>query len=194
MKIVGKRMYKDYYDYLQGIYGIDSTVVFDRTSKQNFFQPKDVLAISTPIPVVIAICDIIYIVYVYNGVAYPGEEIKSILKEGRKYFYGQYYYFNDKIFSISLLEKTHKKPTNINTKSGKPALILKGFGYTSEENIKTDNFRMSDFGIQKMVSAHDMYVMINNFLSKEKEITDNRTNKEKILTNGFNYKTSFRNM
>lgn len=61
-----------------------------------------------------------------------------------------------------------------------------------ETHIK--EIRLSDFGIQKIITAEEMWLRINNFLLREKKLPDNQTNREKILSAGFDLKTSFRKL
>jgi hypothetical protein len=194
MRIISK--YKDFYDYLQGIYGIDPKIVYDRRwENESMFTLDDVYCNGDePQSVLFSICDIYYVVYVYKNVVYVGDEIKSILEEIID-DNNIYYYLNDKYISLSELVY-HLKSNNINTTINCPSVIINGTGKYKDvsRNIKSHTFRMSDFGINRIVSPHDMYVMISNFLSKENDVIDNRTNVEKIESNGFDKKVSFRNM
>jgi hypothetical protein len=201
MKIISN--FKDFYDYLQGIYGIDPKVVYERICmtqnsyskdakwlKAGLYRP-DCMTIGNHDKVEfapIAICGRIYCVYIYNKKFYFGdnyealEKLKSkIQKDNRSIYFDNLYY-----------AKYHLKPTDINEKENCPVCLLShswsGF-HASAKNV-----RLSDFGIGQIISPNDMYIMISNFISREKVIIDKRTDVEKLTSKGFDKKTSFRKM
>ena len=45
-----------------------------------------------------------------------------------------------------------------------------------------------------MLPPHDIYMMLCEWLGKEKEIIDKRNDEEKLLSAGFDKKISFRNV
>lgn len=91
MKIISK--HKDYYDYLQGIYGIDEMMVYDRRT-DNLVRHQDIIISDSPIngpslnEVVFAICNKTWTLYEYKGVVYhtPEELVKLhklLIKDGK---------------------------------------------------------------------------------------------------------------
>ena len=66
--------------------------------------------------------------------------------------------------------------------------------YRSTFEIMALNVKLSDFGIGQIISPHDIYIAISNFLSREKPVIDKRTDIQKIVGKGFDKKTSFRNV
>lgn len=202
MKIISK--FKDYYDYLQGVYGVDEKVVFDRRFKnEEFYRPDWVLFpghVLRPFEkYTFAICGTLYEVYYWDGKLYFGEQFEMIPGiEKHKNFYfkakGYYYTFNGaRIDSIY-----HGEKTVINKDLNIPICLLTPASF-SEFNydgwkIKATNFRLTDFGFSKFIPAKEMYIMLSTFLSKEPETKNKQTDKEKIISHGFDYKKSFRKM
>lgn len=208
MKIISK--HKDFYDYLQGNYGIDNTVVYNRNWKDTvmykpyylmpfeLYQPK-------PVQYTIAICGVVYIVYIWDKKFYFGEDIKLLLNSKKTKYDrdNKDWYFNTLPFETRSLPY-HLCKTKINEIEKEPILLLKNEFYSSwsimnkkdPEHVKWEviarNIRLIDFGIPQVLSAHDIYIQISNFLSKEKVIVDKRTDKEKIISHGMDTKTSFR--
>jgi hypothetical protein len=72
-------------------------------------------------------------------------------------------------------------------------LLVRGSRHSNDEVI-AKNVRLSDFGLGQIVSPHDIYIAISNFISREKPVIDNRTDVQKIVGKGFDKKTSFRNV
>ncbi len=208
MKIISN--YKDYYDHLQGIYGIDEKIVYERVCKRLRFHtdkknPNGKL-ISENIPL-----------YKPEHIYMPphlrdSQDKKNIVTEFQLAICGKYvigftfkgkYYFGDEGI-INLRKETdnaniqwsiannyihaHLSDTANNDKYQSPVVLLKYDFYI--ENVS--NVRLSDFGIPQVFSAHDIYIMLSNWLTREKAIVDNRTNTQKIVGHGFDNKTSFR--
>jgi len=213
MKIISN--FKDYYDYLQGVYGIDEKVVYERLckawlgdwniakskyenlgwKKQPLYRPNHLefpyetdfepsVGVSVAKPKLekhkLAICGTIYVVWVYCGKYYIGEAGKKILEdagikiEERQYLSGQ-------------RETIDGRKTDENEKENCPVILLSDLEQASILNI-----RLTDFGINQVISPHDMYMMISNFITREKPVVDTRTNVQKIEGKGFDKKTSFR--
>lgn len=207
MKIISN--FKDYYDYLQGIYGVDEKIVYERIHQYSNINGEWIKnPIHKPSPYsnyekyYVAICDVIYAVYIIDGNFYFGLNYYSYKEGEYDYFTKNMNLSNLKSFTDDLNRNTshgtkknfyHLKITNLNSINNCPVLLVnKDWGsgfYASNKNIK-----LSDFGVNQIISPNDMYLKISQFLSKEKEIKDSRTNKEKIVGNGFDLKTSFRNI
>ena len=62
---------------------------------------------------------------------------------------------------------------------------------------QTDDFAkfpvLSDYQVHKVFTAQEMWIMLTEWLGREKVIPNKQTDKEKILSNGFDLKSSFRN-
>ncbi len=209
MKIISN--YKDFYDFLIGQYGIDPKVVYERVcmtkngydkdtkwSKTGLYKPSYITAPSeqeispyyqpsSPVEFApIAICGRIYCVYIYNKKFYFGdnyEALEKIKSKIQKTYRG--------VYNTNLgYSEYHLRPTDINEKENCPVCLLAwGWGgfYATVKNV-----RLSDFGIGQVISPNDAYIMISNFISREKVIVDKRTDIQKIESHGFDKKISFR--
>lgn len=201
MKIISK--YKDYYDYLIGIRGVDPKVVLDRREgfavKVDELKPyfKDKFVV-----VRLAICG-----KVYTGMRrwkkwFWGEARMPYLEEKKSWWRGEVQYFikdneNDSI-------KLEPQPTDLNDKHECPILLLgvstRKYNYNYhriDHSYKVEKYpKLSDLGIQQIYSPEDIFNDIYNWISKrnEKEIVDNRTDAERIQNAGFDKVTSFRNI
>lgn len=192
MKILSK--YKDYYDYLSGIYGEDPKIVLDRRqfTKKEFSRPEKIT---------LYICGWIYEGYFYKDKFYWGDNLKLL---------GKYYdKSNDKNYDFRFLRETkpfveitnpdyrygevrvhvskYKDNEFINLKENSPIII---------QSLRNDYSKfpiLKDLGISSVLPAQELYLMLTEWLSPKENTIDNRTNKEKILTNGFDLQTSFRN-
>jgi hypothetical protein len=216
MKILSP--YKDYYDYLQGVYGIDEKIVYERTcyasinskgewQKTGLYKPMYLSVQGYEYEVaLLAICGTLYRVYIINGKFYFGLN-KGDFKEGKyahitrllpKDKYNQFtsdlhdnssYYRDGDITK----DKYHLTKTDLNEKNDCPVLLVKQY-YGSKIGVEAKNIKLSDFGIGQIISPHDIYITISNFLSREKPIVDKRTDIQKIVGKGFDKKISFRNV
>lgn len=197
MHILSK--YKDYYDYLTGIYGEDPLIVLDRT-KWNSLPYK---------PYSSSIFHLFIGGYLIEGYwngekFYWGENLKQF-EDKRKYrsaYLGEHY-SNPNVHKediILLDDKNLRYPTClirpvldnqlINEKEGCPILMKWNYdGYLHYPIL-------SEFNLASFIPAEQMYRMIYDWLSlqrtKAEDRPDNRTNIEKIQTNGFDKQISFR--
>ncbi len=223
MKIISN--FKDYFDYLQGVYGVDEKVIYERTpyskvdSKGNWiktpvFKPsyKDNENISKRNTKreahIIAICGVMYHVFILNrGKSFYFGLNSKEYKEGKykhitsKLDKETFKWFEEEIYSVSgshgfgyhgigKENKFHLKETDLNEKENCPVLLLSS--NRSKLSVVAKNIKLSDFGISQIISPHDVYVMISNFLSREVPVVDKRTDIQKIVGKGFDKKTSFR--
>ena len=189
MKILSK--HKDYYDYLQGYYGIDSKIVLDRTVYDN---TSNVIKSET-FPIVLYICGKVYQALWFKDCdkyCY-GEELGEKLIEKNLLAKNAYFFDNedkenywrlkssDKILKNPIIDKENKN------KELNCPILLYGLGKFYKFPI------LSNFDFQKYVDAHTMWVMLYEWLEKQNEFeipeVDNKT---KIINNGFDLKTSFR--
>lgn len=210
--------YKDFYDYLQGVYGIDKKIVYERVcyasinnkgewQKTGLYKPMYVVSEECKYEVaVLAICGTLYRVYIINKKFYFGLNeldfkegkyshiIKMLPKDKFTEFTGDLYYnsayWND---GDKSKDRHHLTSTDLNEKHNCPVLLIRKNRHSSDEVI-AKNVRLSDFGLGQIVSPHDIYIAISNFISREKPVLDNRTDLQKIVGKGFDKKTSFRNV
>lgn len=209
MVIISK--YKDFYDYLQGIYGRDEKIVYERHPKgtDGLFVPDYIKSPGTEFDWdsmgnkrvffnKLHICGKIYCVHYYDGNFYFGDTL---------YINDEFYHHGGEALKDMTPEKwearqkrgwgidkeNHLKDTVENIKNNCP--VLQEINSYGKSKIEFNfNVRLTDFGINKIISPHDIYINISNFLSRVEEVEDKRTNKEKIISNGFDTKISFRNM
>lgn len=200
MKIILK--YKDYYDYLQGVYGRDDILTFDRRSKEELIKPelwdyanKD----KEPITYKFAICNQLYIIKSYKDKLYytleERRELEAIqLKENDHNVsfqwdrgYGNDYIMEQKHWDI---ENCY---TNKNIEQRYPILLELVKGHKKEPWAR--NIILKDFDFPKYVTAHDMFVNISAFMGylvDNPPIPNNQTDIEKVVSHGFDKKKSFR--
>lgn len=198
MKIIGK--IKDYYDYLQGIYGVDSKLILDRP---DFEYLKEIPFDNTGERLVFHICDRAYECLYLNGKFLYGAEIKAVCAETDNYWkrQGRNYVFtkdNGPIWSQKTLWFNLESdiPSEVNIKENCP-IIRQHIDSESTHAFTSRDYNkfpiLSQYDFQKAVKPEDMWIMLSNWLSKPVELKDTMTNKEKILSHGFDIKHSFRN-
>ncbi len=198
MKIISN--YKDYYDYLAGVQGIDEKIVYERIQvakkynsswvKGGIYKPLHLDIPETENErVIIAICGTVYTVLYDNGNYFFGSEIEAHIAQKKKTMFGM------DLREAAQLAAIHQNPTKLNNKYQCPVLRCH-YSYTNEEGLEADllNIRLSDWRIGKILPDEEIWLQISQFLSKEKPIIDSRTDKEKIEGHGFDYKKSFRKM
>lgn len=201
MKIISK--HKDYYDYLQGIYGIDEKLVLDRasftpmTNVQYRFNNLD--------KVEIILCDFIIEGIFYDDEFLYGKELESFdLHSKRKNIYrydNKFYYIDDNSKRDLKILKEPFKIDSINSPNTKlecPILINK-HPYNDDNDDVNDNKYLKfpilkEYNLYKVFSPEQIFLMLSEWLGREKIIINNQTDKDKILASGFDLKTSFRKM
>lgn len=218
MKILSK--YKDYYDYLTGIYGEDPLIVLDR---RNYKQPDWTFnhrhgyinePISTKYTLFIGgwLVDFIH----YDNQFYYGEDVLNIpdLKLKENYYLG----FNKNIYSNELRNdfwifhqdgnsnplKIFKKPIKIDFNVNFLeiiALIKFDYNYKLEKYdciVTYPYLKLSDIQLNKFISAETIYQWIYNYISEQnlqkEQHQDLRTDIQKLEGKGFDKKISFRNI
>lgn len=195
MKIISK--YKDYYDYLQGIYGIDEKLVLDRSS---FTPITNVQYLFNNLgKVQIILCDFIIEGIFYDDEFLYGKELEpfDLHSKGKDiYRYDEKYYYIDDNSKCDL--KILKEPFKIdsinspNTKLNCPILInIHPYG-NNPEYLKFPILK--EYNLHKVFLPEQIFLMLSEWLGREKVIINNQTDKDKILAFGFDLKTSFRKM
>jgi hypothetical protein len=182
MKIISK--FKDYYDYLQGIYGVDNYKVYKRDEiiKESDFELMfDEKIKNQHFFYSFAINNKIYVMVKTSKGFYPLTE--QLLKNLD---------YNDWRLR-SVLD--YKRSTDLNQKYGKPIIVGEGI-YCSNKDWKVDRDPfMKSFSFHKMLSAKELYVEVETFMGWIKDnppIQNKQTDAEKIVSNGFDSKISFR--
>lgn len=198
MKIISKRGQKDYYDYLAGQYGIDEKLVLDRTEFTPMPYSPDHLSVVT-----FYICGWVYQGIYWNpdntkGRFIYGKEIEpyTIDQSRDKYKWwtnpDQYYiikHTNPRLRSVNVLREPRKlqSPTP-NDKLNCPILI-------AVRDEVYDKFPvLSEYDFHKVLSPHDIWIMLSEWLGREIPTEDKRTDQEKVKSSGFDLKSSFRNI
>jgi len=202
MKIISK--FKDYYDYLQGIYGVDLKIVYNR----KMVIHKDLKLIKFPL--VLSICNTLYVVYKYNDKLYYGDDILKMMEEnniseinidenkininGIKYLNALHGYsdinLNDINKPISIYYSNIDLCQKYNRLITKTNIYLRDYNL----NLLVENPNLSDMKLNNVISANDMFLNLSKILTVkdvENIVVDDKT---KIVSNGFDLKTSFRNV
>ena len=188
MKIISK--YKDYYDYLQGIWGVDEKKVLNRTEMNNY-QPS--IALSKDIELFyIWFCDY-KIDVIYDGEYHITKDDKIKFCDYYKYrneyhIKREYnYYSRHRIITIDL------EPIKFDASKSKntiecPILIEKLNGDIIKFPL------LSNFKFVKIFDAETAYLMLESYISLEPIVINNQSDIEKVISNGFDVKESFRNI
>lgn len=213
MKIISG--YKDYYDYLVGIYGEDEKLVYDR----RVFKPHRItdlfLSLETGTRLLtFAINGRLHrIVYYKDRFFYTPEELvelRALYEKNEKTNKRRYSYYLDNhgfhstgFSSLKRAQEFFADPkntkTDVNMKLRQPVLLtyhtLTSEGFIDEKKIKWVVPILSEFPITKYLPAEEVYKEISEllgWLNDHPEIPNTQTNNEKIVTHGFDPKVSFR--
>lgn len=206
MLIISK--YKDYYDYLATEFGVDEKLVLDRRS-ENYS-----LTYSSPTKVHLFIADIHYQGLWLNDKFYWSNSLLQFGKfckaSSKRHSWESDEVLEDRILLDSKYNSnlSRHKYIAINPRVDKlkrNSIQNKAILYTTKDlyyfNEKQqleldyiDYPKLSDLNIPNIISSKDMWITLSNWLSKQldKQITNNQTDKEKIITHGFDIKKSFR--
>lgn len=205
MKIISK--FKDYYDYLQGVYGIDEKLILDRTKfvNKSHYAENGVVRFF--------ICGLVVEGLFRDGKFWYGKELEQF---SQKQYHnwgnsGNYYYVpankahpiyggsDSKVLMSPMKFKdwmsiqqpvSYKNKTEVvcpNDKLNCPIIVTTCYGDGYDLNPI-----LSEYQIRKVFSPQEIWFMLTEWLGREKQIKEMRTDKEKILSNGFDLKTSFR--
>jgi len=185
MKLISN--FKDYYDFIIAKYGIDEKCIYIRNNKYNphfELEPLEYKAFR------IHFCNVTYFGHYYKGKFYYGKDAENYIPRilgkndaGMKVYRGQTMDPLGRDTNDPLYKGT--KYENLNEKLNCPVILN---GEQGELNV-----RLADFGFSKVVNPENAFIKISNFLMREKEIINTQTNKEKIVSHGFDLKSSFRN-
>jgi hypothetical protein len=200
MRIISK--YKDYYDYLTGIYGEDPKLVLDRrVSEQHMFWP------SFPEKIVLHICDKIVEGFWDSESFYFGETLGKFGKINTENKLDWFERSSDKVFvpyvgvhfkstygSGTELRKINVETTDDlqkrNTKLGCPILF---------NGEKFEKFPiLGKMNVGSVLPPEVIYKMLVDWLSARNSAFENRpdtrSDVDKLISRGFDKKESFRKM
>lgn len=213
MKIISK--FKDYYDYFQGIYGTDPLLILDRTEfyrTPSSYLPETLRYKSNDDKFELVrfwVCDYLVEGCFNNGRFLYGKDLEkfSVNSSWGERNFPDYYHIPDKysnnrtfkvlkspvLFIDRPIEEVYFKEWKVercpNTIMNCPILIQP----TLYNSAHFEKFPiLADYDFHKVFTAFQLWTMLTEWLGREKNITDNRTNKERILSNGFDLQTSFR--
>jgi len=188
MRIISK--YKDYYDYLSGIYGIDNKLILDRRTNTNSPYLSDIGV--NRLYIAGYIVEFLYIKHKF----YYGESLKQFYKSKRNYLTSKHWKRDyDKSIYITqginkwIYTEPIKDKDNINIKEDCPILIDTIFGLKKYPILS--KFNLASFIVPKVI-----YRWLEEYLSaritdKETHL-DTRNDINKLQDKGFNKKYSFR--
>jgi hypothetical protein len=192
MKIIGK---KDYYDYLAGIWGIDEKLVFDRCKTDNptygggvycfFICGKGIDGWFDDVEKRFYFLDDVLIKFPKktsrwrNPIDYSPNSISIPTVNGR---FGEH-------MNLKIVEDKKK----INEKFNCPIVCCRYSALNYEPSYHKFPL-LSQTGIAKVLPPEDIYLMLVEWVGREKVIVDNRGDADKILSAGFDLKSSFRNI
>jgi hypothetical protein len=186
MKIITKN--RDYYDPMIAVYGRDEKIVYDRRGneeisvghKTNYYHSKD--RPDCWDCRVFSICGEYFPVVVKNyGEEYrwlPEQMPKSIEISRKDY---------TELNAIHCFKKYYGKKSDLNTKHQQPVLLQHRSGISIPI--------LAEWNFPKMIPADEMYNKIYTWLCwsiDNPPIPNNQTDKEKVVSHGFDVKKSFR--
>lgn len=197
MKILTK--YKDYYDYLTGIYGVDPKLILDR--REGYSNPINIYQheIDKEYKITLVICGRRIEGYRYQNKIYYGQDLIQFKNaenskwDGIKY---NYITIRKENYSRHYNTKLALEPIEgfdiINKQYNCPILIEKGIN-NYEKFPKLEELNLASF-----IPAEQLYQWISQWLAQQiddqQNIKTNLTDVEKLENKGFNKITSFRNI
>ena len=199
MKLISN--YKDYYDFIQGLHGIDPLITYERhfqsiNSVHNSVKGKWEKISLNHQPKLnhldtyfFAICGQLYFVANINEAFYFGNDAYIELKKIKGDVTSIRMLFDTDLRHFERLSKRHLEATSINDNENCPILII-----NSKNQAIVKNPRLSDFNFHKIIDPQTLFISIAQFLTRQAVIEDKRSDVEKLQAFGFDKITSFRNM
>ncbi len=184
--------YKDFYDFLSGVWGADPKLILDRRkhSQPDLSHIKD---------------------NEYGSLYICGDKYDFAYKNGQfLYLSDLEKYYKPAITWFGRLDNDACKKVTItnNNSNGIQHSICSEITIDKQEYNKANNCpiilelngnqslflfpKLSDLQFNKVMAPEEIYIKLSEWLSPKENITDNRTNLEKIITHGFDKITSFR--
>lgn len=185
MKIISK--YKDYYDYLQGIYGVDEKLVLDRRDFQTPYVPT-----SPKYKLSVYVGNVVVDVLMVDGKPYVGESIVPFAHSG--------FMQRDDRYSVRVdggrynIVSLRKTPEDLGEKSltweHNCAILTSMYGSIYRFPI------LRDLGIPSALPPEQVWQILSAWLgqvvTKSEPIVPVGDDKVRIQSAGFDLKTSFR--
>lgn len=190
--------YKDYYDYLIGIWGSDPKLILDRT-EYTYTKEEELKDYDT---VTLYICNYMVQGMYYNKIWYFGDHLKPFAKEGDKWYKWWYrekestYYIPTptklNCNSVTLLRKAKLIPEQDSPNIKEKCPILKGGPGSEYSKFPI----LKEYQFNRVFTAEQIWIMLSEWLSArlDMKVPDNQSDKEKIISHGYDTKTSFRKM
>jgi hypothetical protein len=194
MKIISKS--KDFYDFLQGIYGMDEKRIYKRP-----VTAKPLLTGSQVIAVYLC-GEVIYGYYdEHTDRYYYGEELRQFDSSSSVYAEDDekpdHVYLKEKLYRFHY-DKTRVdiKPMpdvkKMNEKYGQPVGFKSSMLHNADYEFEYP--KLKDINFNHYMDAKTIWLKITDWLSPKDVPLPIRPDKEKIVSHGFDYKTSFRKM
>lgn len=194
MKIISK--FKDYYDYLQGIYGVDEKLVLNRT-----LYPVYNYSFSNNFKIQIFIGEYLIEGYMSDNKFNYGQQVEKYAKEFKKPIYlnelnykeDEYYQIKDGKYSniYILKEKKYLGDKSPTWQQDFPILIYYNSKYEKNPILKS-------LEINSFISSEEIYLILNEWLSKrifkQEPIMPVGSDIVRLEQAGFDKNTSFRNI
>jgi len=204
MKILSK--HKDYYDYYQGIFGMDKSKVYNRKDVYKLGEYNPITSIPPTEETIydFFICGKRYRILEYKGKLYHSVEEMEILdkllikESSDKYASGIHVDdWKNRVSKNKIklqYDVTNGIETDVNMKQREPVLInRKKTWHSTDDDYSTP--LLSDFNFHKVMDAKTIYIEVETFLGwlvDNPPLPDKQTNVGKITGHGFDKKTSFR--
>lgn len=208
MRIISK--HKDYYDYYQGIFGMDNSKVYNRKEvyRLDEYVPDPINTNTDETVYEFYICGKQYTILEFRGKLYHTakelEILDKLLLKVERIRHGRTYHhsgiqFKDWMNSqrVDKYEHQYKLTNGIdvddNMKQREPVLINQKKPYSNSKNYMIP--LLSDFNFHKVMDAKTLYIEIETFLGwlvDNPPLPDKQTNIGKITGHGFDTKRSFR--
>lgn len=193
MKIISK--YKDYYDYLQGIYGVDERLVLDRRKSEHRTYHSDGNHLFLVGGLAVEALSI-------DGKFYCGESdmIKlggtKIVRHDGTFYYRVPYQSYGKTENTSVCTNPYKRDERRYSEFDEHAICEVHHSFGKLEAVPYP--RLEQYGIQKALNPHDAWLALSEWLgiqiSKKEPEMPVGDDKVRIVSAGFDLKTSFRNV
>lgn len=191
MKIISK--FKDYFDYLVGIYGEDPKIILDRTSAVTHYTPTNLCM------VYVNLCGTVYIgLWNGNKVLYSIPEIKEFCSNNNEISIDADHLEKKTSFWLKFNKRYVHVPISLRAEVKTDVAYSILLSDRSWSSLKNENFTsypiLKDFNFASVCSAEEVWINISNWLGARNNETSIliQTDKQKVSNHGFDLKTSFR--
>ena len=194
MKIIDNK--KDYYDYVSGIYGIDEDITYDRRGSIPSKQIKETIHEFDNEVLPYPTNEWTYVTVVAGvkiwNIELHREIVSGKIKLSARLWTGKRTYKVYKYIPPSFPFSEH--PESYLSKESPLVLLVNVDRWWGAKGMVIKNPILSGLPIVSLLPAEEVWQGIYDYLIKirEPDITDNRTDIEKLEAHGFDKKTSFR--